>query len=201
MSTEGATIRLATPTDVDDVDGLMALESRYYVDNLDPSRRAEGFISVLHSRDWFEDTIADGGLHVAIIDDAVAGFIGMTAPPRQAPGLPAVVSAMVSLAATVEFNGALIAEQRYAIRGPVCIAEHARGQGIYSAFNAVTAKAYQDRFDLACCSCPPKTPARCTPRPRSWGPPRWRISRPMATTTTSWRFPSARSERTPKEIR
>ena len=96
MSTEGATIRLATPTDVDDVDGLMALESRYYVDNLDPSRRAEGFISVLHSRDWFEDTIADGGLHVAIIDDAVAGFIGMTAPPRQAPGLPAVVSAMVN---------------------------------------------------------------------------------------------------------
>lgn len=146
MSTEGATIRLATQTDVD---GLLALESRYYVGNLDPSRRAEGFISVLHSREWLEQTIADGGLHVAIIDDAVAGFIAMTAPPRQAPGLPAVVSAMVSLAETVEFNGALIAEQRYAIRGPVCIAEDARGQGIYSAFNAVTAKEYRDRFDLA----------------------------------------------------
>ena len=146
MSIEGTTIRLATPTDVD---GLMALESRYYVGNLDPSRRAEGFISVLHSREWFEHTIAGGGLHVAIIDDAVAGFIAMTAPPRQAPDLPAVVSAMVRLAETVEFNGAPIAEQRYAIRGPVCIAEHARGRGIYSAFNAVTAEAYRDRFDLA----------------------------------------------------
>lgn len=146
MSTEAATIRLATPMDID---GLIALESRYYVGNLDPSQRAEGFISVLHPREWFGHAIDEGGIHIAVVDEAVAGFVAITAPPPKVPDLPAVVSAMLGLAETVEFHGSLIADQRYAIRGPVCIAAHARGYGIYSAFNAVTAAVYRDRFDLA----------------------------------------------------
>jgi len=140
------TIRLATPADID---GLIELESRYYIGNLDPAQRAEGFISMLLPREWFERTIASGGLHVAVIGDAVAGFIGMTEPPpRNAPGLPPLTTAMLDLAETIEFNGAPIAQQRYAIRGPVCIAEQARGRGIYTAFNAVTRQAYRDRYDL-----------------------------------------------------
>lgn len=139
-------IRLARDSDVA---GLMALESRYYIGNLEPSQRAEGFISVLHSREWFADTIACGGLHVAVVDGAVAGFIGMTEPPsRNTPGLSPVTTAMVDLADTLELNGTPISAQRYALRGPVCIGEHARGRGIYTAFNTVTAQAYRNRFDI-----------------------------------------------------
>jgi hypothetical protein len=144
--TGAVTIRLAGQPDVS---GLTALESRYYVGNLDQSRRADGFISVLHSREWFERTIDDGGLHVAVIDGAVAGFIAVTdPPPRTTPGLPPIVAAMIDLAETLEFNGAPIARQRYALRGPVLIGEQARGRGIYTAFNAATAKAYRDRYDI-----------------------------------------------------
>jgi hypothetical protein len=143
---DGVTVRLAQQSDVS---GLLALESRYFVGNLDQSHRADGFISMLHSRDWFERTIDDGGLHVAVIEGTVAGFIAVTdPPPRTAPDLPPIVSAMLDLAETIEFNGAPIAEQRYALRGPVLISEQARGGGIYAAFNTVTAQAYRDRFDI-----------------------------------------------------
>lgn len=128
----------------------MALESRYYIGNLPPAARSSGFVSVLHSRDWFVRAIDEGSLHVAVIDQRVAGFIAMTAPPhKNAPGLSPVIKTMLEQAEILEFDGAPIAAQRYALRGPVCIAEEARGVGIYSAFNAVTAVAYCDRFDLA----------------------------------------------------
>ena len=150
------TIRLATAADVT---GVMALESRYYIGNLDADHRAEGFISALQPREWFEHAIAEGGLHVAVndgasvddasVDEAVLGFIAVTEPPpRNTPGLPPLTAAMLDLAATVEFNGAPIAAQRYALRGPVLIAEQARGRGLYTAFNAVTMQYYRDRFDI-----------------------------------------------------
>jgi hypothetical protein len=48
--TSDVAIRLATRRDIP---AMMALEARYYVANLDPSERAKGFISDLHSQDWF----------------------------------------------------------------------------------------------------------------------------------------------------
>ena len=140
-------IRLATRKDVP---GLAALESRYYIGNLDPDEQAEGFISVLHPPHWFTQAVDVGGVHVAVTeDDEVAGFIAVTAPPDPAQtGLPAIVRAMLDLAQTLEWRGKPIALQRFAFRGPVCIDAEIRGRGVYSAFNAVTAKAYHDRFDL-----------------------------------------------------
>jgi len=143
---EGVAIRLAQQSDIS---GLMALESRYFVGNLDQSRRSDGFISVLHSREWFEGTVSAGGLHVAVIESTVAGFIAVTdPPPRTTPGLSPIMTAMLDLAEEIEFNGAPIAAQRYALRGPVLIGEQARGRGIYTALNAVTVQAYRDRFDV-----------------------------------------------------
>lgn len=140
-------IRLATQ---DDVPGLTALESRYYIGNLDTDEQASGFISVLHPPHWFTQAVDAGGVHVAVTeDDEVAGFIVVTAPPDPTEtGLPAIVRAMLELAQTLEWHGKPIALQRFAFRGPVCIGAEIRGRGVYSAFNAVTAKAYQDRFDL-----------------------------------------------------
>ncbi|MFM8891344.1 MAG: N-acetyltransferase, partial [Planctomycetia bacterium] len=45
-------------------------------------------------------------------------------------------------------RGRSLAGQRVACRGPVLIAEAARGQGIYTAFNDATRQAYRERFDL-----------------------------------------------------
>lgn len=140
-------IRLATR---DDLEGLTALEARYFIGNLDPAEHSEGFISVLHSPEWFARAIDDGGVHVAVTPrQEVVGFIVVTAAPdRATTGLPPVVRAMVDLSKTLKFGGAPIASRRYALRGPVCISTAARGQGIYSEFNAVTAAAYRDRFDI-----------------------------------------------------
>jgi hypothetical protein len=140
-------VRLATRADLD---GLVALESRYYIGNLDPAEHAGGFISVLHSPEWFAAAVDGGGVHVAATPDGeVVGFIVMTAPPDPTTaGLSPIMRAMLELAETLEFNGAPIAGQRYAIRGPVCIAAEARGQGVYSRFNAVTREAYRDRYDV-----------------------------------------------------
>lgn len=133
-----------------DVDGLVVLESRYFIGNLDPAEHADGFISVQHSPGWFARAVDEGGVHVAVTPDGqVVGFIVVTAPPESpAPGLPPILAAMQELAQKLEFNGAPIARQRYAFRGPVCIAAEARGQGVYSRFNAVAAEAYRDRYDV-----------------------------------------------------
>jgi hypothetical protein len=145
--TADVTVRLATQRDVS---GIVDLESRYFVDNLDASARAKGFISILHSPHWFAAAIDSSGLHVAATADGdIAGFIAVTDPPdRNAPGLPPIVRAMLALAENVDVHGKPIAAQRWALRGPVCIDEAFRGCGIYGAFNATTGKFYRDRYDV-----------------------------------------------------
>ncbi|TGD89711.1 hypothetical protein BayCH28_03680 [Mycolicibacterium sp. CH28] len=140
-------IRLATRRDIA---AMMALEARYYVDNLDPSERANGFISNLQSQDWFTWAVDSAGVHVAVTDDdSVVGFIAVTDPPGPAQvGLSPIVQAVVDLAETLEFNGKPISQYRFALRGPVCVDEAARGRGVYTAFNAATRAAYRGRFDL-----------------------------------------------------
>jgi hypothetical protein len=140
-------IRLATPSDIPQI---MALEARNYVGNLDESRRADGFISILHSREWFTSAVDSAGVHVATADDAtIIGFIAITNPPsKPEPTSPPILKSMLELVATLDFNGAPIAQQRYAFRGPVLVDPDARGRGIYSAFNEVTHEAYADRFDI-----------------------------------------------------
>jgi hypothetical protein len=133
-----------------DVAGLVALENRYFIGNLDPAEHADGFISVLQSPGWFSRAVDDGGVHVAVTPEGeVVGFIVVTAPPSPgAADLSPIIATLQELAQTLEFNGVPIARQRYAIRGPVCIAAEARGRGVYSTFNAVTREAYRHRYDV-----------------------------------------------------
>lgn len=140
-------IRLATE---DDIEPAMDLEARHYIGNLDPSQLADGFISIMHSRQWFTEAVKSGGLHVAVDDDgAIAGFIAVTEPPDPSDSdLSPIMRAMLDLAQTLSFGGRPIAQQRYAFRGPVLIDRSARGTGLYSAFNAVTCEAYRDRYDI-----------------------------------------------------
>lgn len=140
------TIRRAVPADVA---ALMELEARYYVGNLDPAERADGFLSILHSADWFTDTVAAGGVHVAEVGSAIAGFIAVTPPPARVDSRPGTITrAVLELADELEFGGVPIARQRWAFRGPVLIDRAARGHGVYTAFNEVTREAYRDRYDV-----------------------------------------------------
>ena len=140
-------IRVATQRDVPKLTGL---EARYYIDNLDPAERANGFISILHPPHWWARAIDSGGVQVAVTeDDDVAGFMVVTPPPDPAErGLPAVIKGMLDLTETLQINGTPIAAQRFCIHGPVCIAEEVRGRGVYSALHAAALEAYRDRFDL-----------------------------------------------------
>lgn len=141
-------IRLATKADTP---ALVDLEGRHFVGNLDESERAHGFISIRHVPAWFDAAIDDGGIHVAVGEDAhIAGFIAVTEPStRTAATASPIVAAVLDLADTVEFHGRPLAQQRYAFRGPVLIDRTARGQGLYGRFNDVTRRAYRDRFDAA----------------------------------------------------
>lgn len=140
-------IRLATRQDVA---AVTALEARYYVGNLDPSEQAAGFISILHPQEWFNGAVDCAGLHVAVTDaGVVTGFIAMTPPPAHLDQVSSpIVRAILELATTVEFNGSPIAEQRFAIRGPVLIDRAARGRGLYAQFNSLTREVYRERFDV-----------------------------------------------------
>jgi hypothetical protein len=79
------------------------LEARYFIGNLEPSDRANGFISILHPPEWFATVIDGGGVHVAVTDDEeVVGFMAVTPPPDPAEAaLPAVIKGMLDLAETL----------------------------------------------------------------------------------------------------
>lgn len=140
-------IRLASRQDIP---AIMSLESRYYVGNLDEAERSNGFISVLHSQEWFQRAVDAGGVHIAVDEQgAVVGFMVVSGPPDAAePDLPPIMRAMVDLAASTTFDGKPIDEYRYAFRGPVVIDQSARGRGVYSAFNEVMHEAYRGQFDV-----------------------------------------------------
>ena len=139
-------IRAATPADIPD---LLTLEARYYVGNLAPTARENGFLSVQHSVQWFDVAVREAGVHVAEIAGDVVGFIAVTKPPRRAVTSPgSLTRSLVDLAHVTHFQGQLVASQRYAVRGPVLIDEAARGRGIYTAFHAVTREVHRDRFDI-----------------------------------------------------
>jgi len=108
-------VRLATARDVP---GIAELEARNYFGNLDPADTGDGFISVLHTPEWFAGAVDDCGVHVAATEDgSVAGFIVITAAPDPAAaGLPPIVKTMLELAETLEVNGTPIARQRFARR-------------------------------------------------------------------------------------
>lgn len=139
-------IRMATSADVP---ALAALESRFFIGNLPPECRDNGFISIQHSAAWFTAAVATAGVHVADLAGDLVGFIVVTETPRRAETEPGSISrAMADLTEVTSFRGRLLAGQRVACRGPVLIAEAARGQGIYTAFNEATRDAYRDRFDV-----------------------------------------------------
>lgn len=135
--------------DADDIPALEELEARYYVGNLDPGERGEGYLSVLHSTEWFTDAVTSRAIHIAESDGVVGGFIAVTAPPaRVGPSAGPLTRAVLELVEVVEFRGAPIAGQRWALRGPVVIDRAVRGYGVYEAFNDVTRAAYRDRYDV-----------------------------------------------------
>lgn len=137
------------PAGTDDIPALMDLESRYYIGNLDPAQRADGFLSILHSEQWFADAVRAGGIHVAETGSAVGGFIAVTpAPARGELRVPPITRAVLELAEVLEFRGVPIARQRWAFRGPVLIDTSLRGRGVYTVFNDVTRQAYRDRYDV-----------------------------------------------------
>ncbi len=137
------------PAGTDDIPALMDLEAHYYIGNLDPAQRADGFLSILHSEEWFTDTVRAGGIHVADAGSAVGGFIVVTPAPVQVePGIPPITRAVLELAQVLEFRGVPIARQRWAFRGPVLVDTSLRGRGVYTAFNDVTRQAYRDRYDV-----------------------------------------------------
>lgn len=141
---------IVRPGTVDDVPGVRALESRYFVGNLAPEQRADGFLSVIQPEGSFERIAAGGGLHVAV-DAAgeVVGFIVIAPPPPTGQQTTSpILARMVELADTVEYRGRRIASYRYALRGPVCIDERFRGHGLYGRFNAVTKAAYSGTYDI-----------------------------------------------------
>ena len=84
------TVRLATPRDVA---GIVDLESRYFVDNLDAAARAKGFISVLHSAHWFAS--ADGRYAGRFASTRPSGAAASTARSTQPPG-SSIATAMTS---------------------------------------------------------------------------------------------------------
>ncbi|MFA7266150.1 MAG: hypothetical protein WC054_07545, partial [Candidatus Nanopelagicales bacterium] len=98
----------------------------------------------------FESAVDSEGLHVAVnASNDIVGFIAITDPPDpEAAKESSIMRAILACVETVEFGGAPIAKQKFALRGPVLVDRSARGTGVYSAFNAATQLAYRDRYDV-----------------------------------------------------
>jgi GNAT superfamily N-acetyltransferase len=118
--------------------------------NLEANARdpvGQGFVTVVHTLDVLERMHALAP-SVVVRDGAgeLAGYALVML--QECEPLVPVLTTMFSNLRTLSWRGRPMAELRWYVMGQVCVAEAARGQGVFDALYAGHAAHYADRFDL-----------------------------------------------------
>lgn len=115
--------------DLSDIDGILALQSRYLYANLSESERLNGFVTTPFTPDQLKTLIDDNGAFVAVVDGGVCGYAlaGSWQFYFQWPIFPY----MAARFPTLDFMGRAITTENSFQYGPVCISEKYRGSDLF----------------------------------------------------------------------
>ena len=114
-----------------DYQGILELQSRYYIRNLAPEEQKEGFLSAEFTLSQIAAMAQDLGIAVAREGGAVVGY--MCASRADMTPRPPILDAMLKCLESVVFHGKRLTRTPMFVYGPVCIDEVYRGRGVLKA--------------------------------------------------------------------
>jgi hypothetical protein len=125
---------------------ILKLQADNYIANLTVEERQEGFLSAQFTPAQTAQMAEDLGTMVAVIDDAVAGFLCAFRHEFDT-GSP-VIAAMLAAYDRLRFNGRPLSEFKGYIYGPVCIAREQRRRGLLRGLYEAQRRELAGQFDI-----------------------------------------------------
>ncbi len=129
-----------------DYEGILELQSRYYIAKVGPDRRGDGFLSAEFTLSQISAMAQDLGIVVARSGGRVVGYVcasRVDLTPR-----PPILDAMMGSLANVVLHGKRLLEEAMFIYGPVCIDEAFRGQDVLKRMFDRLRSLVAGRFDV-----------------------------------------------------
>jgi hypothetical protein len=111
-----------------DYQGILELQSRYYIKNLGLKEQKDGFLSAEFSLSQIAAMAQDLGIAVAREGATVAGY--MCASRADMTPRPPILDSMLKSLENVIFHGKRLSPTPMFVYGPVCIDEAHRGRGV-----------------------------------------------------------------------
>jgi hypothetical protein len=118
-------IEKAQPRDYDDI---LELQERYYIANLPPEKRRDGFLSAGFTLSQITAMAQDLGIVVARTECKTVAY--MCASRIELTPRPPILDALFKSLEGATFRGKPLSEARIFVYGPVCIDEKCRGAGL-----------------------------------------------------------------------
>jgi len=111
--------------------GMLLLQEANLAENLDAESREGGFLSARFKAEDFAAMANEAAVLVAEEEGQILGYVcsATVASSRTVP----ILAAMLAEFPALHFAGRPLTEQQVIIYGPVCVARHARGKGVFRA--------------------------------------------------------------------
>jgi Sortase and related acyltransferases len=131
----------------EDVAQILDLQALNHVSNVSPSvAQSQGFVTVRHEPSVLHRMNLAAPSVVAKLDGKVVGY-ALVMPRSFAAEVP-VLRPMFDLLDTLDWNGRpLCDDPRWFAMGQICVAEGARGMGVFDGMYAKMKEAYQHGYD------------------------------------------------------
>jgi hypothetical protein len=130
-----------------DHQGILRLQSRYYIKNLGSKERKGGFLSAEFSLSQIAAMAEDLGIAVAREGTTVVAY--MCASRADMTPRPLILDAMLKSLENVIFHGKMLSLTQIFIYGPVCIDEVHRGRGVLKGLFDQLKAPLVGRFEVA----------------------------------------------------
>ena len=129
-----------------DFPAIIELQNKNLFENLSPTERADGFLSVAFSQQMLAEVVADIAIVKAVSDKQLVGY-------RMAQSLEfnarfPLLAAIIARFPAIEFEGRKLSDWKTFISGPVCIAREWRGHGIHRAMFDRMLEIVRPRFEV-----------------------------------------------------
>ncbi|QAA81053.1 GNAT family acetyltransferase [Aequorivita sp. H23M31] len=113
-----------------DIDGILALQSKYLYSNLSEEERKQGFVTTPFTKEQLEEIIKQDGIFIGEKDDNIIAYVFAGSWRYFEPW--EIFNYMVSRFPNLSFEGRAITTINSFQYGPVCIEESFRGKGLFN---------------------------------------------------------------------
>lgn len=131
--------------ELSDIDGVLALHSKYQVDSIKEEHKKDGFVTTAFTKEQLADLVQkESGLFIASVDGVVVAYL-MAASWQFWSAWP-VQAHMIGQLSDIQFHGEKLTTENSYQYGPVCVDMSVRGSGILEKIFAFALVAMSKRY-------------------------------------------------------